>query len=229
VQATIEQLTRVQVLKPLEIDQLEQLQSQCSVKDYQRGEIVMHEGDRLPALLYTLIEGTLQIKKTASTGKETLVRTIYPGEIFAAPAVFGNGIAPATVSAEVDSQVLTVKREALLETIRQNPDVALRILEVFNQRLQQLHDTVHGLVSERAIARLVRLIQYYAARYGTEARPEGELLKVKLSYYQMARSIGITYEECVRLLASLKPAIAYKRGGKILVRDWEAIEASVFE
>ncbi len=45
----------------------------------------------------------------------------------------------------------------------------------------------------------------------------------------MARSIGIPYEECVGLLASLKPAIAYKRGGKILVSDWQTLEAIASE
>jgi CRP-like cAMP-binding protein len=224
-QATIEQLAKIGILKNLDISDLERLQPYTRVRSYQRFEIVMHEGDRLPAQLYALIDGTLQLKKTASTGKETVVRIISAGEIFAAPAIFGNGIAPATVSAEAESQVLAVKRDALLDIIRQTPEVALRILEVFNQRLQQLHDTIHGLVSERAIVRLVRLIQYYADRYGTELTTEGEALKVKLPYYQMARSIGITYEECVRLIKSLKPAIAYKRGGKILLYDWAAIDA----
>jgi CRP/FNR family transcriptional regulator, cyclic AMP receptor protein len=224
-QATIEQLARVQVLKPLDVSSLQRLQPHSWVRVYQSHEIVMHEGDRLPAQLYALVEGTVEIKKTASTGKETLVRIINAGELFAAPAIFGNRIAPATVSTQVDSQVLTVKREALLDTIAQTPEVALHILEVFNQRLQQLHDTIHGLISERAIARLIRLIQYYASHYGTEMTSDGEYLKVKLPYYQMARSVGITYEECVRLMKTLKSAISYQRGGKILVKNWQELEA----
>jgi CRP/FNR family transcriptional regulator, cyclic AMP receptor protein len=224
-QATIEQLARVQVLKPLDISALKGLQPHSWVRGYQSNEIVMHEGDRLPARLYALVEGTVQIKKTASTGKETLVRIINAGEMFAAPAIFGNGIAPATVIVQVNSQVLSVKREALLDTIGQTPEVALHILEVFNQRLQQLHDTIHGLISERAIVRLIRLIQYYASHYGTEMTTEGEYLKVKLPYYQMARSVGITYEECVRLMKPLKSAIAYQRGGKIRIENWQELNA----
>jgi CRP/FNR family transcriptional regulator, cyclic AMP receptor protein len=224
-QATIEQLARVQVLKPLDISALKELQPHSWVRGYQSNEIVMHEGDRLPARLYALVEGTVQIKKTASTGKETLVRIINAGEMFAAPAIFGNGIAPATVIVQVNSQVLSVKREALLDTIGQTPEVALHILEVFNQRLQQLHDTIHGLISERAIVRLIRLIQYYASHYGTEMTTEGEYLKVKLPYYQMARSVGITYEECVRLMKPLKSAIAYQRGGKIRIENWQELNA----
>jgi CRP-like cAMP-binding protein len=88
-----------------------------------------------------------------------------------------------------------------------------------------LHETVHGLVSERAIVRLARLIQYYAAESGIESSQNGEILKVKLPYYRIARSIGITYEECVRLVKSLKSVVAYSRGGKITIVDAKKLES----
>lgn len=224
-QATIEQLAQIQVFAQLETAELEHLQAYSRVQDYQAGEIVMQESDRLPTKLFALLKGVLRITKTASTGKETILRTLLAGEIFAAPALLGNGIAPATVTAESSCQILTVEKDTLLEAIRNNPEIALRMLMVFNQRLQQLHDTVHGLVSERAIVRLARLIQYCAAQYGTEKTPSGLVLKANLSYYQIARSIGITYEECVRLIKSIKSVLLYRRGGKITILDAEALEA----
>ena len=189
----------------------------------------MQEGDRLPQQLHGLITGRLEIKKTAANGKETVMRLIPPGELFAAPAIFGNGIAPATVICQLESQVLTIDREALLTAIAHTPEISLRILEVFNQRLQQLHNTVHGLISERAIVRLVRLIQYYRDRDGTHSVTEGDLLNIKLPYYQIARSIGITYEECVRLFKKLKGIVIYKRGGTIIIQDWDELEKVIVE
>ncbi|MFM9265681.1 cyclic nucleotide-binding domain-containing protein [Tychonema sp. BBK16] len=59
--------------------------------------------------------------------------TLSQGDIFAAPALLGNAIAPATVTAESDVQVLTINREVLLVAIGQNPEIALQILTVFNQ------------------------------------------------------------------------------------------------
>jgi hypothetical protein len=47
----------------------------------------------------------------------------------------------------------------------------------------------------------------------------GERLRSRLTYYQIARSIGITYEECVRLFKQLKPTVTYRRGGLITVSD----------
>ena len=224
-QATVEELKQIPIFASLGISELENFQPNSQVQKYQAGETIMDEGDALPARLYVVLAGTLLVTKTASTGKETILRILSIGEIFAAPALLGNGIAPARVKAESDCQILTVKREALLEAIQHKPEIALQILMVFNQRIQQLHDTVHGLVSERAIVRLARLIQYFAARYGTENIGSNLCLKAKISYYQMARSIGITYEECVRLIKSMKSVVSYSRGGKITLLDVEELEA----
>ena len=219
------QLQQISIFHDLATTELENLVPYSYVREYQQDEIVMQEGERLPQKLHALITGRLEIKKTTASGKETVVRLIPAGELFAAPAIFGDEISPATVICQVKSQVLTIEREALLKAISHSPEISLRILKVFNQRLQQLHNTVHGLISERAMVRLVRLIQYYGDRDSTYSLAEGDCLNIKLPHYQIARSIGITYEECVRLFKKLNGIVVYKRGGKIIVKDWEKLEA----
>ncbi len=223
--ATIDQLQSLSILAALTDAELADLQPHAVIESFQQSEILMHEGDRLPSCLYAIVAGTIRITKTATTGKETILRLLSAGEIFAAPALFGNGIAPAIVVAETDCQILTIEREALLEAIRSQPEIALSLLSLFNQRLQQLHNIVHGLVSERAIVRLVQYIQYFAGEYGTHPTSQGDCLRVNLSYYQIARSIGITYEECVRLFKQLHTVLRYGRGGKITVRNWQELES----
>ncbi|BAZ12142.1 cyclic nucleotide-binding protein [Calothrix sp. NIES-4071] len=222
--ANIEHLTKIHVFALVKPEELEQLVHYTQVRQYQREEIIFHEGDSLPAKLYAIASGRIHIKKTAATGKETILRILYAGNIFAANVLIGDGTAPATVVCEQDCEILTIERDALLEAIRQTPEIALQIMTVLNQRLQLLHNTIHGLVSERAIVRLARFIQCAMLQYGTDISEEGQNLKVNLSYYQISRSIGITYEECVRLVGSLKPVVKYRRGGKITVLDMEALD-----
>lgn len=223
-QATLEDLKKISILAGLKPDELAQLQPQATVKSYRRGEIVFHEGDRLPTKLFAVLSGTIQIKKTAATGKETLLRTLSTGELFAAPALFGDGIAPATVIVEQDCQIFTLDRATLLDLIGQTPEVALRIVAVLTERLQHLHTIVHGLVSERAIVRLAQFILTHVAEQGTELTSEGMELRSRLPYYDIARSIGITYEECVRLFKQLHPTVSYQRGGKIVLIDQAKLE-----
>lgn len=84
---------------------------------------------------------------------------------------------------------------------------------MLTERLQQLNSTVHGLVSERAIVRLARFVQAAAIAGGVEPIDTGFRLRSRLPYYQIARSIGITYEECVRLFKQLHLLLHYRRGG----------------
>ncbi|HEY9761654.1 MAG TPA: cyclic nucleotide-binding domain-containing protein, partial [Trichocoleus sp.] len=128
--ATVEQLGSVAFFARLHPEQLASLQSYAAVQNYQTGEIVMHEGDQLAARLYALLDGNLRVSKTATTGKETILRTLSQGDIFAAPALFGNGVAPATVTAESAVQVLMVDREALLQVIQASPEIALNMMAV---------------------------------------------------------------------------------------------------
>jgi CRP/FNR family transcriptional regulator, cyclic AMP receptor protein len=223
-QVTIEQLRQIPLFSGVDLNQLVQLQTHAVVKQYLREEIILHEGDRLPAQLFAVLSGRIEIKKTAATGKETILRMLPAGELFAAPALFGNGVAPATVVAKQNCQILTVERTTLLRMIQNTPEVALQIIAVLTERLQHLHQVVHGLASERAIVRLAQFIQAAAIAEGTDVTDQGLQLRSRLPYYQIARSIGITYEECVRLFKEL-PMIRYHRGGKILLLDAEQLDA----
>jgi len=224
-QVTVEQLQQISLFAGLDRAQLVQLQAHAVVKQYLREEIILHEGDRLPAKLFAVLSGRIEIKKTAATGKETILRLLPAGELFAAPALFGDGVAPATVVAEQDCQILTIERTTLLEMIQHTPEVALQIIAVLTERLQHLHQVVHGMASERAIVRLAQCLQAAAIAEGTEVMEQGLQLRSRLPYYQMARSIGITYEECVRLFKQMESVITYRRGGKILVLDQEKLTA----
>ncbi len=223
--ASIDRLAEVPVLRDIQTVDLIALQPDAILHIYQKGEVVMHEGDRLSPQLYILLQGELRLTRSGTSGKETLFRTLFPQEIFAAPALFGDAIAPATVTAMMISQVLTIEREALLQQIQNTPEVALRILEIYNQRLQKMHQTIHDLVSEQASVRLAHLLQNYVTQYGVMTSPQGDELNLKLSHYQIARTIGITYEESVRLFSQLKTIAQYQRNGKITILDWEKLNA----
>ena len=218
--ASASQLQTITIFRNLDTLQINALLPFSYWQEYRPGEIIMREGEEIPHKLYCLIAGKLEIKKaSAITGKEAIIRLISGGELFAASAIFGNGMAPATVVCLHPSQVLTIEREALLAAIAQVPEISLNILSVYNDRLQQLHNTVQGLITEKPIIRLVKLLQYYYSYHGVSSLKDKELLNISLNYSQISRSIGVSYEECVRLFKQLKEVVNYQRGGKIMIQD----------
>ncbi len=225
-QATVSQLATIEIFSQLEPEILLQLAANSSLKTYKKKSIVIHEGDFFEAKLHAIFTGNLLVTKNAISGKETTLRQLSAGEMFAAPALFGDRIAPATVIALTDVQIVTIDKEKLMEAIQRSPDIALQILACFNQRLQEMHKTIHGLISEKAVVRLARLIDYNASRYGIELTDQGKSLKVKLPHQQLSRMVGITYEECVRLVRKdLAQIIVYQRGGLITIKDHQALKS----
>lgn len=221
-----DQLKNIFILADLNSEILEVLAKQADITTYPQGEILIHEGDSFPTSLHAVLEGKLQAFKISASGKETILRTLSTSEMFAAPALFGDGIAVATVKALQETQVVTVAKAALLQAIQLDPEIALQILACFNTRLQEMHRTIHGLVSEQAIVRLTRLVQYSAQQYGTHAVAEGNRLNAQLPYRQIARSIGISYEESVRLMGQkLSGILSYQRGGNITILNAAALDA----
>jgi CRP-like cAMP-binding protein len=217
---TVSELQQIPLFAAMAPALVEHLAAASRLTDYAADAVVLQEGEALPPCLHLLVSGQLRVAKVAASGKETILRLLPAGEVFAAPALFGSGYAPATVVAAAPARVLTLERQALLEGFAQTPELAVHLLVVFNQRLQELHSRVHGLVSERAIVRLVHYLEHMAAEQGTVAVAGGEELKAQIPYYQIARTIGITYEECVRLFKQLQPEVTYHRGGRITVVDW---------
>lgn len=73
--------------------------------------------------------------------------------------------------------------------------------------------------------RLVHYLEHVASHVGTDCIEGEERGRSRFTYYQIARSIGITYEECVRLFKTLHPAVRYQRGGIITIRDRAQLRA----
>lgn len=72
--------------------------------------------------------------------------------------------------------------------------------------------------------RLVNYLEHVMSYIGCEPVTGGEQVKSRLTYYQIARSIGITYEECVRLFRQLHPIVTYRRG-IITISDRQQLSA----
>ena len=221
----IAQLQKLSLFAHLDPSLLENFAQHSQLTSYAKGSVVFHEGEVLPACLHVLVSGRLHIARIAASGKETILRILPPGEVFAAPSVFGSGKAPATVTVIDPATVLRLDQQVLLDGFSRTPELALHLLGVLNQRLQQLHNQVHGLISERAIVRLVNYLEYVADSSGVEIVEDGEQLRSRLNHYQIARSIGITYEESVRLFKQLQAVVTYQRGGIITMRDRQKLRA----
>lgn len=219
---SVDILANLKIFAGLDPRHLEALASISALRTVERGACVFHEGEPMPPCFHILALGTIQIVKSAASGKETAIRLIGPGEVFAWAAILDGGLAPASARALTPARVIKIPQAALLQLLAENPQVALRLLATLSERLRDVHEQLHAVVSERARTRLARLILRHHAR-------EGASLKTPLPHQVLSRMAGITYEESVRIVGewahSEPPLLEYGRGGKITVLEPLSLEA----
>ncbi|HEY9724370.1 MAG TPA: Crp/Fnr family transcriptional regulator, partial [Oscillatoriaceae cyanobacterium] len=207
-------MKKTPILAELDEQTVAELAKDASLVAVENGGCVFLEGEPLPPFFFVLLTGTLQMVKCSQSGKETILRPIRPGEIFAWAALLDGGAAPATARAACASVVMRLPSQALLTAIARSPATALRLLATLSERLRDVHEQLHDIVSERARTRLARLILRQRAR-------EGDCLQTLLPHQLLARMAGITYEESVRILGEWThgehPILSYRRGGRIEV------------
>ncbi|HEY9900448.1 MAG TPA: Crp/Fnr family transcriptional regulator [Pantanalinema sp.] len=225
-------LKHLDFFSSLEEGELALLSQRAVLKRLSPGEALFHEGEPLDPALRFLYSGSLQVRRTSRSGKETILRLIRKGEMFGVAPLFDRKLAPGSALATEPTEVLEIRLEDLMTYLTHEPAIAMKLLVTFAQRIRELQDTLHAVVSGRARTRLARVILGTLDQGGATALKDDLRLKTKLPHATLSRMVGITYEECVRLMRewSHEPEVVrYERGGVIIVCDRRELERQASE
>lgn len=218
---SVDVLASLPLFADLDETRLARIAAQSFATGVEPGECVIREAEPAPPYFHALLIGTVQVLKSAHSGKETTLRVIRPGEIFAWAALMDGGPSPATARAMTRGRVLRIPYAAMLELMADEPAFALRLLATLSERLRDVHEQLHAVVSERARTRLARLILRHIRRDGGAQTP--------LPHQVLSRMAGIAYEESVRIVGEWshgpRPLLTYGRGGRITVLEPDELAA----
>lgn len=139
----------------------------------------------------------MKVFKVSPSGTEQVLTLAGPGETFAEAALFQGGGYPASAQAVQESELLFLEREVLLEALRRDPELALRILGGLSLKLRRMVRLVEDLSLRDARGRVAR---YLLARW----EPGGGALRLPASQAVVARLLGLATETFCRTLRTLK-------------------------
>ncbi len=141
----------------LDGETLQELAKTAVWRQYDGGEIVVLEGEAAAGLYY-LQYGWLKAVKISLGGREQILRLLEPGETFNEVGLFTNLPNPATAIALEAAGVWLIRREAIMQLIRQRPEFAQHVLNKMARRLLHLVSLVTDLSLRPVTGRLARLI-----------------------------------------------------------------------
>lgn len=168
---------------------------------YSRGHVLFHAGE--PALsLHVIRSGRVRIFSRWRDGDEQVLRLLGPGEILGYRAVLAVEPYNATAEAVVDTRACIVPAETVREMLREDPNLAMQMLEKLARELriseELMMELVHRPVGQRVARLLLTLLETGAAPL-----PECEISSREMTRRDMARMVGTTPETMSRTLRRL--------------------------
>lgn len=214
----IEALRQVPLFAPLGPDELAHVAAIVVERTYDRGDIILLEGDRAGALQYVR-QGLVKVFKTSPEGKEQVLRLIGAGQTFNDVPALDGGPNPASAAAMEPSVVYAVGSRQLRQLIVERPAVAEAAVSTLAAALRHLVALVEDLSFRHVTARVAKILldqEEAAARGGAKAH--------RLTQQEMAAMAGTAREMVGRALKDLEAAGAIEmRQGRVVVLDRERL------
>jgi CRP/FNR family cyclic AMP-dependent transcriptional regulator len=130
-------LARVDLFAGLDKKDLQVLTKACQERTYKAGSTLIKQGDTGVGL-YVIISGTVRITQANNPDKaEVDLGTAGPGNVLGEMALLDDLPRSATVTAVTDVTALLLPVWEFRTTLRNQPDIALRLLSVLSHRLRK--------------------------------------------------------------------------------------------
>ena len=114
------------------------------------GDIIFREGER-SLVAFVLVSGQVELIKKTTNGPVRLA-LISPGETFGEMGIIDRSVRSATARAVGRVRVEEMDRDGFINSVQDEPDVALKIIGNLSERLRQTNEMVTSPASQRVLA-----------------------------------------------------------------------------
>lgn len=191
---------------------LEKIAAITVAKSLEKDEYLFHEGD--PARgFYVVQRGAVNIHRVTATGKEQIIHVFRTGDSFAEVALASSTGYPAEARAQEASQVLLVQKDGILELLKRQPELALRMLGSMSSHLRVLVGQIEDLTVKDVETRLANWLVKRCPHPQSESPVAIELVGTKR---MLAAELGTVSETFSRTLAKFRQQKLISVKGKIV-------------
>ena len=113
---------------------------------YEDGDVIVRQGD-LADCMYVVQSGEVEVVQATSGGEQRLA-LLGSGDFFGEMAVFEKEVRSATVRAHGEARALKVDKKTLLRRIKEDPLLAVNLLQTMSHRIRELNAQLASLQGE---------------------------------------------------------------------------------
>jgi CRP/FNR family transcriptional regulator, dissimilatory nitrate respiration regulator len=202
-------LSKVSLFSDLTEKQCLELAKHSLLREFEKNKPIFYENDTAEGL-YIIFTGKVKVFKASEQGKEQTIHIFKQFEMFGEAALFEGGNLPVNCSTLENSTILIIPKNALLNLIANEPDIALKMLAIQAKKLRFLAKSIEELTLIDAEQRLAKYLLFKAEVSGQES------FKLDLSKTALASVLGTSRENLSRILSKLQNASIIKLDGNKL-------------
>ncbi|MFA6545999.1 MAG: Crp/Fnr family transcriptional regulator [Limisphaerales bacterium] len=170
------------------------------VKPVPKGTYLFHEGDPSHGF-YVVQTGSINVHRVNSVGKEQVIHVFRAGESFAEGTLATDKGYPADARAVETSQVLLIQKAGILDLLKRQPELALRMLGSMSGHLRVLVGQLEDLTLKDVET---RLINWLLKRCPASAGNGPVRIELSMTKRVLAAEIGTVSETFSRTLAGFR-------------------------
>lgn len=172
-----------------------------TIRRARRGEVLVTQGEK-GTELYIVLQGAVRVVLESDEGEEFILNEMPAGSFFGEISLIDAEPRSATVIADRESVLAVLRRERLLDAIRDEPRIALELLKAFARIVRGATEREERLAFLDVRERLCRFFLVESATAGART-PEGFFRIAKRSHRDLSTRIGSSRESVTKALKAL--------------------------
>lgn len=184
----------------MEREAMSRLVMQARALRFEKERTIFAAGEEAHSF-FLLLDGALRVVRITPDGEQVIARYIAAGELFGIAAAIGRTSYPANAVAAVDCVVLAWPTGIWSELVAQHPTFASNTYRTVGHRLQEAHDQIVELATERVEQRVATAILKLARQTGKKTE-EGILITVPVTRQDISEMTGTTLHTVSRLMSA---------------------------
>lgn len=200
----------------------------CNLSDdknfisHKKGQILFYEGTK-PLGVFCINDGVVKVFKTASNGKEQIIRLAQKGEFLGYSSLLGEEAYSNSATIVEDAKICFVPKETFLRVLVEDNSFHRKLTKALCHDLgimeHKLTDATQKSIRERLAFTLLKLSE----TYGVEG-VEGQKIDVVLTREEIAGLVGTATETIIRLLSEFKKdELINFEGKKIIILNKQGL------
>jgi CRP-like cAMP-binding protein len=203
-------------------EEMDQLLAHAHVTHVRQGKVILLKGSPGTGMM-AVLKGRVRISAPSADGREIVLNMIEEGEIFGEIALLDGKDRTADAVAQTDCELLVIERRSFVPFLKNNPEVALRLLAVLCERLRRTSEQVEDMLFLDLPSRLAKKLLNLASTSG-ERTPAGLRIATRVSQRELGSMVGMSRESINKQLRQWQSdGIVGVDDGFIVLKDEEAM------